>query len=536
MKLSTFRQLVQWVFFLLFLLLFFLTTYPFALQLPVRLFLQSDPLMAVVAMIAGRAFISTMLLGLGVLVLSLIVGRLFCGYVCPLGTLNDLMGRFVVGKKGRKEGPEPRPGRGIKYFILAGVLAAALLGADLLHFFSPLAITPRFFTLVFFPVVTGVLSASFDLLIPFFTWAGLDALSVMSWQRFYFTGALSSLLLMGFILGAVFWQRRFWCSTLCPAGALLGLASRTALFRRVTNADACNHCGRCANVCDMRAITSDFVNTVPGECTLCGDCVSVCNKGAVRLAFAAPRTFADTIEGSERRWFLLSAGAGLAAASLLKAAPQNKNNLQGALIRPPGSLPESDFLARCARCGACMKSCKTNGLQPCGLEAGLDGLWTPRLVSRIGGCEEKCNMCGYACPTQAIRALPLEEKRFVKIGTGVIDRSRCIAWEQDRLCLICDEICPYDAIEFRNLENAGTKMNRPVVLANKCTGCGLCETRCPIAGRSAIEVYSIGEERKTHGSYVTDEKRRLREVKSAPAFGIPGEGGEDEGVPEGFSR
>jgi formate hydrogenlyase subunit 6/NADH:ubiquinone oxidoreductase subunit I len=95
----------------------------------------------------------------------------------------------------------------------------------------------------------------------------------------------------------------------------------------------------------------------------------------------------------------------------------------------------------------------------------------------------------------------------------VIDRGRCIAWEQNKLCLICDEICPTDAIEFKVVDYYTGPFKRPFIDENKCSGCGLCENRCPVAGRSAVEVFSIGEERKTRGSYITPEKRKLKEVK-----------------------
>jgi formate hydrogenlyase subunit 6/NADH:ubiquinone oxidoreductase subunit I len=157
-----------------------------------------------------------------------------------------------------------------------------------------------------------------------------------------------------------------------------------------------------------------------------------------------------------------------------------------------------------------MKVCPTNGLQPSIFESGINGLWTPRLIPRIGGCEKNCTMCGQVCPTNAIRNLPLEEKTYVKIGTAAIDRSRCIAWEQDKICLICDEACPYDAIISRNETIQGTMLLRPFIDEHICTGCGLCEERCPIDGASAIQIYSIGEERKRTGSYITAEKKRFR--------------------------
>lgn len=130
-----------------------------------------------------------------------------------------------------------------------------------------------------------------------------------------------------------------------------------------------------------------------------------------------------------------------------------------------------------------------------------------------------------------LEKLPLEEKLYAKIGTAVIDRRRCIAWEQNKLCLICDEICPYDAIEFRIVDTFTGPFKRPFVLEDKCVGCGWCEHKCPINGRAAIEVYCIGEERISKGSYITDQKKKMREVKETHEsdYGIDdlGSGGED---------
>jgi len=160
-----------------------------------------------------------------------------------------------------------------------------------------------------------------------------------------------------------------------------------------------------------------------------------------------------------------------------------------------------------------MKSCPTHGLQPAIAEAGFEGFFTPVLVPRVGGCEEKCNDCGRVCPTGAIRKLPLEEKQYAIIGNATIEKNYCIAWEQGKLCLVCDESCPYDAIEFRMVtDNLGT-IQRPFVIEDKCVGCGQCEHACPVNGRAAIYVTPINEVRKNEGSYITEKVRRLREVK-----------------------
>ena len=148
---------------------------------------------------------------------------------------------------------------------------------------------------------------------------------------------------------------------------------------------------------------------------------------------------------------------------------------------------------------------------------------TPRIVPRVGGCEKACHSCGQVCPTQAIRNLPAEEKTYAKMGTAVIDRARCLAWEQDRACLVCDEACPYNAI---NAVRGPAKALCPEVDERVCVGCGICESRCPIAGPAAIQVFPAREERKRTGWYKTPEK--------AAARGACNERPAKEEVPSGF--
>ena len=98
------------------------------------------------------------------------------------------------------------------------------------------------------------------------------------------------------------------------------------------------------------------------------------------------------------------------------------------LLRPPGALDESDFLSRCIRCGECMKVCPNNALQPTLTEAGLEGLWTPTLVPRIGYCEPSCVLCSEVCPTGAIWQITPREKGWV-VGVGAPNVSPS-AWAQ----------------------------------------------------------------------------------------------------------
>ncbi len=242
-----------------------------------------------------------------------------------------------------------------------------------------------------------------------------------------------------------------------------------------------------------------------GECIQCRTCVAACPEDLIAFP-ASPQLLlaGESVRPDlSRRGFLYSMAGGVGLGFLVEQSPfaplQNKQQL----IRAPGALPEGEFLTTCIRCGECMKSCLTNTLQPSLWEGGLAGLWTPKLELRFAACEQECNVCGKVCPTQAVRSLSLEEKTHAKLGTAVLRKEMCLVWAQDKLCLICDEICPYDAIVFRTIEG----YRRPVVVPSRCNGCGYCEQRCPVEGESAIVVAPIGQIRLRTGSYVAEAKK-----------------------------
>ena len=148
-----------------------------------------------------------------------------------------------------------------------------------------------------------------------------------------------------------------------------------------------------------------------------------------------------------------------------------------------------------------MKVCITNGLQPSFIEAGLAGIWTPVLIPRIGYCEYRCTLCGQVCPTEAIRKLDLLKKQEIKIGSAMIDRGRCLPYAQSIPCLVCEEVCPTSKkaiwMELASVRGRDGEvvLKQPRVDLALCVGCGICETRCPIAGKPAIYVISAGESR-----------------------------------------
>ena len=486
------RRLIQFFFLILFIILFYQTRYGVDGELP-NLFFKFDPLIFIITSIAYRAIIAATLFSIILIISSLVFGRFFCGFICPLGTTIDIFDALIDNKN--KRGIVPK---NIKYLMLLVLVIAAILGVSLLHFFDPLVILERSLTLILYPIATYFLG--------FFT--NLTNVS--------YTEKLITLVVFIVIMGLGFVTPRFWCRNVCALGGVYAVLAKFALWK-FSFLDDCKKCGICTAVCPTGAIDFEAKKIDSGECIDCLRCQYECPTRTISYKL----NFKFLPFDIKRREFIMATAAGLILAPLAKSVLHQK--VDGRLIRPPGSIPESDFLNVCIHCGKCMKVCLTNGLQPCIFESGINGLWTPRLVPRIGGCEKNCNMCGQVCPTSAIRKLGLEEKSYVRMGTAVIDRSRCLAWEQDKLCLICDEACPYNAISSRAETIHGVKLLRPFIEEKICTGCGLCEALCPIEGLSAIQVFSMGEERKASGTYITEEKKRLRQ-----------DAGKFEDIPSGF--
>jgi ferredoxin len=189
----------------------------------------------------------------------------------------------------------------------------------------------------------------------------------------------------------------------------------------------------------------------------------------------------------------------------------SKRSFHPALIRPPGSLEEEEFLARCIRCGDCMKVCPTAAIQPASLEAGLEGSWTPVLNMSLGYCDYECNLCSQVCPTHAIRQIDVAEKQKIKIGLAYIDRNRCLPWAYARTCLVCEEHCPtpkkaiwFEEVEVRNLAGEKLTVKQPHVDPDLCIGCGICVAKCPVRAPAAVHVTSVGETRNPGNQYLLE--------------------------------
>ncbi len=526
------RRASQVFFFLLFLLLLVRTGFRGAtgatgeiqMRWPVRLFFEFDPLAALVNALATHALYRGLAWSLLIVLPVMFLGRFFCGWICPIGTVHHFFGNLQSERKrGRQwiESNRYKPWQRTKYAILVALLAAALCGSAIAGWFDPFSLLVRSLTLSILPAFNYAANAALTPLehspigavrAPAAILHAVLSATVLNFRQPHFQlGALLGLILI-VLLALNLRVTRFWCRALCPLGALLGFAARWSILGLHKEAASCDNCNRCLLHCQGG---DDPIGTAPwhkAECLLCLNCVDVCPQHSLRFRFFRKRA---EVAGPNlpRRKALAGLAAGLSAVPLLRAETAMGRSRNEHLIRPPGALEETEFLGRCIRCCECMKVCPNNALQPAFAEAGLEGLWTPVLAPRIGYCEPSCVLCSEVCPTGAIWNITPREKGWVvgvgqqnsqpvRLGTAFHDRSRCLPWALATDCVVCEEWCPVSpkAIDLEQVEVPDAAGNlkllkQPHVDPSLCVGCGACEYACPLQEHPAVYVTSIGESR-----------------------------------------
>ena len=495
MKKITSARISQLIFLAIFLFLFLQTEYRGSdrIAVAVNAFFRANPLTFASTTLAVKGWVPLLFPGLLVLVLSAFLGRFFCGWLCPLGTLLDL----VTGRIAKTTPVKWL--KGVKYWLLLPLLVAALLNLNLAGLLDPLAILVRALTFFLHPLfgetarsgwvgLYRVMGERRDVLDPGYRL--LKDYLLPYRETLYPLAFLSAL-----VFAAIIWLERFetrnWCRNICPLGTLLGLAARLSPFSRVP-VKLCADCRGCAGLCPT---SFDREILQKEECILCMECQLHCpnQRAHFHLTGSKPAMGGPVMV---RRVFLGGLAGGFLLARLFRFRDPSA---QARLLRPPGVRREDEFLGKCVRCGECMKVCLRSALYPAFSQAGIEGLYTPLLVPRLGYCEYNCTLCGQVCPTGAIPDLPREEKKRQVIGKAVFDKNQCIPFARRMDCIVCEEHCPIPqkAIRAEVKTLTGFDDGRPVtirlpyVVDELCNGCGICENVCPLEGKAAIEVFAV---------------------------------------------
>jgi polyferredoxin/formate hydrogenlyase subunit 6/NADH:ubiquinone oxidoreductase subunit I len=452
-------------------------------------------------MLSTSSLYRGLLWALVTVILTILLGRFFCGWVCPFGTIHHFIG--YLARRGKKVSAKIainryHPGQSIKYYLLIFLLTAAT-GSLLARLVSTVHERPILFSVVTIVSLAGLTllsllkvlpnpKSAFTLLIVFIgSWLILGLLfpSGKIIAASLQTGLLDPIPLIprsinltllpltervspiqryysgSWFIGAVFLTSvllnlkvpRFYCRFVCPLGALFGVLSAFSIWRIgvVETSSECIHCHLCDTDCEGACQPAEKIRI--SECVLCMNCLGDCPHNLVGYRTTISETGEVALPDLSRRGFLASFLSGAVAIPIVRLAGLVGPNWQPSVIRPPGALAEADFLSRCLKCGQCMRICPTNIIHPASLESGLEGLWSPVLNFRIGtsGCQLNCIACSHICPTAAIRPITLEEKLGrkeyaqagpIRLGTAFVDRGRCLPWAMDRPCIVCQENCP----------------------------------------------------------------------------------------------
>ena len=432
----------------------------------------------------------------GLIILTLLFGRLYCSVICPLGVMQDIFAWF--GRKAKKNRYSYSPEKKwLRYSVLAVFILCLIIGfAPVTTLLAPYSAYGRIINSLFRPLYDLLINGLAAIESNFDSYMFSEA---EIWMRSVTTFVVA-LLTLG-ILGVLAWRHgRTYCNTVCPVGTILSFFARFSLFRIQINEDKCRKCSLCTKNCKAAAI--DFKNGTVDltRCVACGDCIDKCHDGAISFAIAprAPRipsSHSQPIDPN-RRAFLTGAAVAVGTAAMAQA----KIKVDGGLaeiedkvaphretpVTPPGSVSARNMQRHCTACQLCVSACPNNVLRP---SSAPMRFMQPEMSFERGYCRPECTHCSEVCPTGAIQAIRQEDKPFIHIGHAVWIEQNCIPVTGGDHCGACAKHCPADAIQMVEHTTAdGRTVLVPAIDNERCIGCGKCEHLCPARPFSAIYV------------------------------------------------
>ena len=432
---------------------------------------------------------------IALILLTLLMGRIYCSVICPLGILQDIFG--WLGKKVKKNRYTYSKPMNILRYVMLGVLVVSLVAGftSIGALIAPYSAFGRIASTFLAPIYQW----GNNLLA---TWAeSVDSYAFYSvdvWLKGGITFVVALVTLTALFVLA-FKNGRTYCNTICPVGTVLGFLSRFSYLKPVINTSKCNGCGLCAKNCKASCIDSKNHAIDYSRCVVCLDCIDKCRQGAIKYvprAKAQQAALSGASADKGRRVFITSsvivAGASVAKAQKLKmdggfATIEDKQiPKRETPITPPGSLSAKNLAQHCTACQLCISACPNQVLRPSG---GLNNFMQPETSYERGYCRPECTKCSEVCPTGAIKPITKEEKTAIQIGHAVWVAENCIVNSDGQKCGNCARHCPTGAIQMVPKDaNDKKSLQIPVINTERCIGCGACENLCPSRPFSAIYV------------------------------------------------
>lgn len=484
------RIIIQFVTLAVFLLLFFFS------GAGVKFFFYSDPFVVISNLLAGHILIPLFVITAVLLLLTIFWGRFYCGWICPMGTINHIFSWLFHKNNSKREMISPELLR-VKYYLLPALLVCSFAGFLIGSWIDPYSLLTRILAL-FLPSINYL----YTLALPEPAGKNIlnnQAVSVSSEQ------VVIGLIILSALIFSNLYIRRFFCNVLCPAGAVYAIVSKFG-FLKIQTGKSCHSCSVCAQDCTYHGNPQHFENT---ECTVCYNCIADCKSGSLNTHFSPLSKKEITSVDLGKRKMMGSLLGGIIITAVGGSTVESKAGQRHKYLRPPGAIKEEEFINKCLRCGQCVKSCKSGFIQSATLEAGFEGIWTPILNADAGYCLYECNACTKVCPADAIKPLTLEEKKKFKMGTAVIDTDYCYTYADGFACSVCYDKCPLPekAIRFREIEiwdyrGKLNKIKQIFINPDVCTGCGICQNACPRKDNPGIFITSADEIREAATGFI----------------------------------
>ena len=430
----------------------------------------------------------------GLVVLTLIFGRIYCSVICPLGIMQDIFGWF--GKKAKKNRYSYSKALSwLRYGVLVvGIIAFVLGLSTIVQLLAPYSAFGRIATNLLQPVyVAGNnLLASIAEHYDSYAFYHTDL-----WLRSGISLGIAAVTLV--VLAVLAWRNgRTYCNTFCPVGTILSFLARYSWLKIQFDKEKCRNCSLCTKNCKASCIDYKTHSVDASRCVVCGNCIDSCKFGALKYSSRLTQTNTNSSKEDKdgRRALMISSGL-LATAAL---AQQKDKIMDGGLaeiedkvaperqtpLTPPGSLSAQNMALRCTGCQLCISECPNGVLRP---SSDLMHLMQPVMSYERGYCRPECTRCSEVCPAGAIKPIMPEVKASTQIGHAVWIKKNCIPLTDNVECGNCARHCPTGAIEMvPSNPDDDESPYVPAVNEARCIGCGACEYLCPARPFSAIYV------------------------------------------------